>query len=269
MILDGVVRTFLDKIGFSASEPVLGRVGPGLAASQGWLGTGYSPVHLQGTNTAVAATFETVWAGSNVYPWQTADQQPWLQSTDVDDDDPAGNGARTVRVWWLNSAGVEATEDVALNGVGAVQMVASTVRRINRAEVLTCGVTGMNEGTITLYATDAATAIGIIQPPNTAGFLGVGALNGCLQTVPVGKRDVIEQMHACANQNNVRSFLMVRPSPTSPWIPKATVHPPWYHATDVDLPPLIIPAGSDYMVIAAGTVGATTWAALTGWREPV
>jgi len=268
MILDGPVRTFLDKIGFAATLPVLGRVGWGLAASQGWLGTGtFSPLHLTGLNASVAVTEETVWGGSAMYPWPTADQQPWLVSSSVNDDGaPAGTGAWVVRVWWMNSVGVEAYEDVTLNGVGNVQMVASTVRRINRAEVLTCGVTGSNEGTITIYATDAATVIGVIPPLNTTAT-GVGALNGCYQTVPAGYQDVLQQFHCHAIDSAGRYRLLVRTTSTSPWIPKAWSYPYSYTAP-IQLPPLVIPAGADYMVVSLGTAAGYGWAGLTGWREP-
>jgi hypothetical protein len=37
----------------------------------------------------------------------------------------------------------------------------------------------------------------------------------------------------------------------------------------MNLPPLEIPAGADYMVVSLGTAAGYAWAGLTGWREPV
>lgn len=68
-------------------------------------------------------------------------------------DAAAGTGARTVRVYYVDSTGATAgTEDVTLNGVSFVNLATATKCFIEKVEVLTVGSTGSNVGILTLKA---------------------------------------------------------------------------------------------------------------------
>lgn len=82
-------------------------------------------------------------------------------------DASAGTGARTVRIYWMDSTGASVgTEDVTLNGTTNVNLVTSTKCFIQKMEVRTVGSGGSNAGTITLHA----------------GLAGAGATIGTIAT---------------------------------------------------------------------------------------
>lgn len=68
----------------------------------------------------------------------------------ADDGDPAGTGARTVKISGLNSTWDAIEETVTLNGITIVQTNATFIR-VYRAEVMTAGSGGTNAGVIYIY----------------------------------------------------------------------------------------------------------------------
>ena len=77
-----------------------------------------------------------------------------ITSSSANDDTDGGGtnaGARTIRVFGLDSAYARQQEDITLNGTGDVP-TASTYTMIYRMEVLTAGSTSWNEGAITATA---------------------------------------------------------------------------------------------------------------------
>lgn len=111
--------------------------------------------------------------------WERADanvtQQVWLaptaarihaivSSAAADDGDPAGNGARTVKIYGLKTwATAESNETVTLNGVTPVN-TANAYVMINYMEVVTYGTSGPNVGTITATAATDGTISAVILP---------------------------------------------------------------------------------------------------------
>jgi hypothetical protein len=141
-------------------------------------------VHKFGRNTDVDTTAsEDVWEAPTVLwvPPTTARLHD-LVSTDANDT-AAGSGARTIRVFGLDAAGVLLEETVILNGVTPVA-TANTYTMIYRMLVLTGGTGGENAGTITataqtdgtitaqINATVSQTNMAIYQiPASTVGYL--------------------------------------------------------------------------------------------------
>lgn len=101
---------------------------------------------------ATAAVAEAA-VRATAYVEQTAGAQRSIVSTSALDA-AAGTGARTVRVtYYTNTAGVIAgpfTEDLTMNGLVAVNTVATNICFIEKMEVLTAGATGVNQGAINL-----------------------------------------------------------------------------------------------------------------------
>ncbi len=263
MIVDGPLRTFFDKFSFTGDCLDAAVKSWNYAVAAGEI-PNTTTLTLSARNlTSPTADMNPLWGGAINYPWPVADQTPKIVSSDADDDGaPAGNGAQTVRITWLNAAGTQATEDVVLDGVNNVDMVANTVRRINRIEVLTVGTTGYNEGTLTLYATDGATVLGLVP-------IGVGASFGTVQTVPAGYRDVITHIsitqEAPAALNYPMVAVMYRPSggQFTVWSGIKAWRSGLYR-----LPfPAVLSAGTDYFIGKSGVNTGVFDVVASGWRE--
>ena len=123
--------------------------------------TGYSNVSKFGYNPAVSTiAYESIWEGSNAYPWQTvADQLEVLSSSA--NDSSAGTGARTVELQGLDSSWNLLTETITMNGTTAVTTTGSFLR-IFRARVVTAGTSLRNEGDITIRDQDTSTTRALI-----------------------------------------------------------------------------------------------------------
>ena len=101
-------------------------------------------------NATVGTTFETI---SNT----NADQVfPVLAGADIDvvsgsaADDVGSTGATSVRVTYLDANSNQATQDVAMNGTGAVEMTEQTISFIQKAEIVDSGTGLAAAGAITI-----------------------------------------------------------------------------------------------------------------------
>lgn len=114
----------------------------------------------------------TAFVARTTYTEPAANFQGSIVSSSANDTS-AGTGARTVRIYWMNSTGTsEGTEDVTLNGVTNVNLVTTTKCYIEKMEVLTVGSTGSNVGTITLRTglAGGGNIVGTIAATNNKTF---------------------------------------------------------------------------------------------------
>jgi hypothetical protein len=101
-------------------------------------------------NATVGTTFETI---SNTNAQQVF---PVLVGADIDvvsgdtADDVGGTGATSVRVTYLDANSNQATQDVAMNGTGAVEMTEQTISFIQKAEIVASGTGLAAAGAITI-----------------------------------------------------------------------------------------------------------------------
>lgn len=153
-----------------------------LQVAQGTI-EGYSNVSKFGRNPTVGSSdYESIWEGSNAYPWQTvADQLEVLSSSA--NDTSAGTGARTVELQGLDSSWNVLTETITMNGTAAVTTTGSFLR-IFRARVVTAGTSLRNEGDITIRDQDTSTTRALITDGTTSGM---GQTLMAVYTVPAGK----------------------------------------------------------------------------------
>ena len=115
-----------------------------------------------GLNETVSGSFETLWAGSNLYTYMTvADQLEVLSSSG--NDILGGTGAITVELLGLDASYNNIAENVTMNGTTFV-LSTKTYIRIPRAIVHTAGATGWNVGTITIRDQDTDTTRQLISP---------------------------------------------------------------------------------------------------------
>lgn len=135
-----------------------------------FIGAGLIPglafANLAGGNLDIDAGSlpETMWPGSNLYPWPTAQFRAYVVSTSADDDSPSGIGARTIRVSGLDINYVARTETFIMDGLTDVASAYADWYRINSVEVLTTGTSLTNVGTINVkIGAGASDIVGIIE----------------------------------------------------------------------------------------------------------
>jgi hypothetical protein len=100
-----------------------------------------------GYNATTNTTAETIWTQSNAYTWNSAAQLE-LTSTDADDTDTTGAGARTVTIEGLDANYAEITETVDMNGqtADAGSTTTASFLRVNRMYVASESYVRSNSG---------------------------------------------------------------------------------------------------------------------------
>jgi len=166
---------------------------------------GVSNVSKFGYNPSVGSvTYESIWEGSNAYPWQTVADQLEVLSSDANDTS-AGTGARTVELQGLDSSWNLLTETVTMNGTSAVTTTGSFLR-IFRARVVTAGTNLRNEGDITIRDQDTSTTRALITNGATDGN---GQTLMAVYTIPAGKTGYIININVSSAKDQEQTYRLM------------------------------------------------------------
>lgn len=120
-------------------------------------------------NSTTDAAGEDVYRGSDFTPdapvrlLQPADagEQMTLISESNAGNGATATGVLTVRIYYLDAAGVRQTEDITLNGTTGVDTVATDIRFVNDIHALTVGSNGVAEGNIGIYKKGGSIALNL------------------------------------------------------------------------------------------------------------
>lgn len=181
-------------------------------------------------NVSTAANGDDIWSGAATtipIPASTGVQMSAVSTSA--NDTGAGTGIRTVEIHYLDASGDPQEEILTLNGVGAVNTVATDIRFVNDFYALTVGGLTGAAGTITLFLTGTPATVytqinvGHYKHSNTA------------RMVPNGKVLLIESFAVSGGaaiggksaQINLRSTshhgLLLPVSPNAVWHKNASV----------------------------------------------
>ena len=217
----------------------------------------YSCEFKFGDNEDVGTTFETLWGsniGVNNYFPPTAQQIKFTSTSALDT--AAGTGAQTIRVTYLDSAGLEGEEDITLDGQTEATSVASMLR-INRIEVTSVGVLGSNAGY--LYAFIGTSTAGV--PDDLTQIVNAVTLlhnqtTSAFYTVPSDKRAHVILAYSGVAANKTGTFLWRIDTGTGVF--RVAID---YDLTNqfIDLQfagPLLVPPGTDLRVVVKLDTGS-------------
>ena len=143
-------------------------------------------VHKFGFNPVATTSWEPIWDQGGIYTWPDAGGEAmFVASTDVNDTNDGGTGARHVHVTGILADGSEFIEEVLLDGQTPVALVNTNVRALSRSFLHDAGSSGVNAGDI--YLGNGTFTDGV--PVNK--FLKITAGNGQtlhgLYSSPAGK----------------------------------------------------------------------------------
>jgi hypothetical protein len=169
-----------------------------LAVSKGDF-TGYSNVSKFGINATVGSGgFESMWEGSNLYPWPTAAATLSVVSASANDAS-GGTGARTVEIQGLDSSWNVLTETITMNGTTPVVTTGSFLR-VFRARVVTAGSLKSNAAEITMSS--GGTTLAYI----TYDTIGMGQTLMAVYTIPAGKTGYIINLNVSSSKDSEHRF---------------------------------------------------------------
>ena len=161
--------------------------------------TGYSNVSKFGINSTVGSGgFESIWEGSNAYPWPTAAATLSVVSASANDAS-GGTGARTVEIQGLDSSWNLLTETITMNGLTPVVTTGSFLR-VFRARVVTAGSLKSNAAEITMSS--GGTTLAYI----TYDTIGMGQTLMALYTIPNGKTGYIINLNVSSSKDSEHRF---------------------------------------------------------------
>lgn len=116
----------------------------------------------------------------------------------------AGTGVQTVRIEYLDAAGVEKTEDIDLNGLTGVNTIATDIRFVNAMYAVAVGSNGVAEGNITIHQTGTpATVYNLI-------YIGGNMSLTVARMIPAGKSFYLTRWTATSTTQNQQVAIRIR-----------------------------------------------------------
>ena len=161
--------------------------------------SGMDYIEKFGRNTTMSANIETIWDGSDLYEYLTTASSVYVTSDD-NDDNPTGTGARTVEIQGLDENYLLATENVDVNDTAST----TTFIRVFRVTTKTTGSSGQAEGEISVHSQSGGggTLLAQILRVGTGQGASLGQTFMALYTVPAGKTAYITQWIVGAGAQN-------------------------------------------------------------------
>lgn len=247
-------------------------MGHGTAVAQGRVPF-HTPASAFGSATLGSGQTHDIWQGvAAIKPGPVAlGFRLSVVSTSAEDAGTGGLGVRTLRVVYLDTAGVEKTEDLVLTGLTPVLSVATDIMFIQCAFALTLGVYGGNAvGTITLSSVSGGTAMNVLA----AGRNRCGSAH---RMAPAGKVLIISDWVASAAATTAAKRAVIALSMTSP--DGVTVLPGVFiqRGTAVCIDntvsaslniPLVVPPLAEVKLTAITDGAASVYGSFFGWTEP-
>lgn len=171
------------------------------AVSRGMV-AGAIPFGGYGERIASGAETGVIWSdGAFVYPAAVGVQLSVVSTSADDDGSPAGTGARTVDIHYLDADLAERVETVVMNGVTPVLTVATNIRFVQCMHLVTFGSGKKAAGTIT--ASNGA---------NVHSQIYTGSLrcSSSVRMVPAGKRLCVTSMFGGAVSGTAAAKVLIR-----------------------------------------------------------
>lgn len=132
--------------------------------------SGVGHENIIGYNPSVSTTASTLWSGGATSYVQLTSGTALEAVSASANDAAAGTGARTIKVYGVNSSYQPFSETITLNGATPVPLANTSVIAINKTEVVTAGSGLVNAGKIDIRAVSGAAVKSSIQAlPESAG----------------------------------------------------------------------------------------------------
>ena len=217
---------------------------------------GVSRVSKMGAASPVNDTEVDLWTPATAFVFPAAAQQMEVVSSSAADA-ALGTGARTVKIWYLDSSFNEKTEIVTMNGVTAVPTVATDIFRINAFWVITAGTGKKAAGTIDIRKTSDTPIYSRISANQTRA-------RNIAYTVPAKTKLFIDQMTYASTSGTGKAAQFTMRSNYNEW--DGTVGSLFYPYSEIGIQdmtftityetPLVFIEGSDITVSVISTAGA-------------
>ena len=172
---------------------------------------GVTGVNKFGSNAAVGTAFEDVWTLGGKHVEFSGAALVEVASTSANDT-AAGTGARTITIYGLDTAGLEVSESVTLNGTTPVAATL-TYLHVHRIRVDTAGTGLTNAGTITVANVATAWVAGVASTATDVEVqvpVGYGQSQCCRYTIPAGKTGYITNIYIIAAASKTVTFQLIQ-----------------------------------------------------------